>query len=291
MRIARIIGIGLAALALAATGASADSAADQVKAKLDSGMSPHAARGYARERGATDLSASLRLDSAFLWPIELRAGVNYRVYGACDDDCTDVDMEIYGTDGALIERDIARDATPFVQVTPAAAGRFYVRIWLSDCSSEPCFVGARIVSGGRPEERAPDQLAGGPDNEYSDVVHDELEDSGAAHLQAGYQTFGDDVIEALQTGDEGHRTVLRLEAGRAYLFQGACDQDCSDVDLEVLDPRGRSVARDVATDDRPVVGVEPTATGDYTVHIWLAQCSVAPCFAGVRSYVRGRGRR
>jgi hypothetical protein len=63
-------------------------------------------------------------------------------------------MEIYGADGRFVERDVARDDTPFVQITPLQTGRHYVRIWLYACAAEPCFIGARVVSGGEPTARA-----------------------------------------------------------------------------------------------------------------------------------------
>jgi hypothetical protein len=121
----------------------------QARAALEAGMTPHAARGYRADRGQADLITPLRLDAGFLWPVRLRRGVAYRVYGACDADCSDLDMEIYDADGLLVERNDAVDATPFVQIRPARAGTYYVRLWLADCVAEPCFVGARVVSGGR----------------------------------------------------------------------------------------------------------------------------------------------
>lgn len=146
------LGAGLALAALAG-GAQAQDYAAQARAYLEYGMEVHEAAGYARERTIPDLATPLRLDRPFLWSVYLREGVNYRVYGACDDDCSDLDMEIYSADGNLVERDVARDDTPFVQVTPLQTGRHYVRLWLYACDAEPCYVAARVVSGGEPIAR------------------------------------------------------------------------------------------------------------------------------------------
>jgi hypothetical protein len=81
---------------------------------------------------------------------------------------------------------------------------------------------------------------------------------------------------------------VRLTAGRSYIFQGACDQDCTDVDLELLDARNTSLVSDVATDDRPVLRYTAPRTADYTVRVWVAQCTVEPCYVGLRSYARNR---
>jgi hypothetical protein len=89
-----------------------------------------------------------------LWSVYLREGLNYRVYGACDDDCSDLDMEIYGADGHLADRDVATNDTPYVQITASQSGRHYVRIWLYQCSNQPCFIAARVVEGGAPAPRA-----------------------------------------------------------------------------------------------------------------------------------------
>jgi hypothetical protein len=142
---------GLAVTAWGAPNALADDT--RVRNYLEHGMAVHAAAGYVRERTIPDLETPLRLDHPHLWSIELNEGVNYRVYGACDDACADLDMEIYGADGALVERDSARDDTPFVQITPTQSGRHFVRLWLYACAAESCAVAARVMSGGSPAPR------------------------------------------------------------------------------------------------------------------------------------------
>jgi len=146
-----------AVLALSAEAAAQQDHRRQLLGYLEHGLTPHAALGYAPERTAPDLITPLQLDRPYLWSIYLLEGVNYRIYGACDDDCSDLDMEIYGADGNFVDRDTARDDTPYVQVTPAATGRHYVRIWLYACAAEPCHIAARVLSGGRPAERAAEQ--------------------------------------------------------------------------------------------------------------------------------------
>jgi hypothetical protein len=64
-----------------------------------------------------------------------------------DDACADLDMGIYGADGALVERDNAGDDTPFVQITPTQSGRHFVRLWLYACAAETCAIAARVTSG------------------------------------------------------------------------------------------------------------------------------------------------
>lgn len=157
----RALGAGLALLAMPVGAAAKEDYSRQVLSYLEHGLQRHAAAGYAPELTIPDMVEPLRLDHPYLWSVYLRAGVNYRVYGACDIDCSDLDMEIYGADGHFVERDAARDDTPYVQITPARTGRHYVRLWLYACTAEPCHVAARVVSGGAPaprdEPNAPDR--------------------------------------------------------------------------------------------------------------------------------------
>lgn len=281
--------------ALGAPGAVAQDYESQVRGYLESGMGPHAERGYHRDRTIPDITVPLRLQHPYLWSVYLRAGENYRIYAACDNDCSDIDMEIYGADGNLVERDVAADDTPYVQITPAQSGRAYVRIWVYACENEPCYVAARVMVGGRPAEResaGPSPRASDDgdeiDSEYIDIVREELDQAGEAHESAGYARFGEDMVEPVELNSNGYTMSVTLSAGASYLFQGACDQDCSDVDMEILDPRGRQVALDVESDDQPRVAVEPRQSGQYSVRIWLAQCSVEPCYTGIRGYQRRR---
>jgi hypothetical protein len=114
----------------------------------------HASLGYRRDQSNADILVPLQLESPYLWSVYLREGLNYRVYGACDNDCSDLDMEIYGADGHLADRDVTTNDTPYVQITASQSGRHYVRIWLYQCSNQPCFIAARVVEGGAPAPRA-----------------------------------------------------------------------------------------------------------------------------------------
>jgi hypothetical protein len=287
-RLAMVLGAACAFLLAGISAASAQNEyEDQVRSYLEAGMEAHSAHGYSRVGSVSDLLAPLMRERPKIWTVRLRQGVNYRIYGACDNDCSDLDMEIYDTEGELADRDVATDDTPYVQITPSRSGLHYVRLWVFTCETEPCYAGARVVSGGTPterEEQAPEQSAEGED--YIGVVRAELDGAGAAHLAAGYQVLGEDAIEPIALSGEGYRQTVRLESGASYLFQGACDQDCTDVDMEILDPAGAQAAQDVATDDRPQVSVTPRRSGDYVVRVWLAQCTVEPCYVGLRGYRR-----
>jgi hypothetical protein len=150
----KALGAGLAVVIASANATAQDAGAErQVRAYLEHGLARHAALGYAADPTVPDVVTPLRLDHPYLWPVYLVAGQSYRIYGACDDGCADLDMEIYAADGQLADRDTAGDDTPYVQITPARSARAYVRIWLYACRAEPCYVAARVTTGGTPAPR------------------------------------------------------------------------------------------------------------------------------------------
>lgn len=89
---------------------------------------------------------------------------------------------------------------------------------------------------------------------------------------------------ALRRADQDRQVeqTYELEAGVTYRVVGACDADCSNMDLEVFDPAGASVGVDRQPNDHPYVEFTPTVTGQYRVHPWVVVCRTRPCYGGVR---------
>ena len=92
----------------------------------------------------------------------------------------------------------------------------------------------------------------------------------------------EDVLTAIQPGTD-HQYQVALTGGTAYVFVGACDADCSNVDLELLDGgTGAVVGSDLLDDDYPVVQYTPASNANYFVRIILRTCTQAPCYVGAR---------
>jgi hypothetical protein len=78
--------------------------------------------------------------------------------------------------------------------------------------------------------------------------------------------------------------TVQLTEGRQYRFLAAGDDDTSDLDIDIQDSSGKSVATDVETSATAAVPFTPTAAGRYTVRLRLyssknnVQCF---CFAAV----------
>jgi len=92
------------------------------------------------------------------------------------------------------------------------------------------------------------------------------------------------VIGMLEDGGTSYFEV-KLESGISYLFTGACDQDCTDLDLRLV--RGADfevVESDVETDDVPVIIFTAPSTALYLVGVDMADCSEDICYFGFRAY-------
>lgn len=89
---------------------------------------------------------------------------------------------------------------------------------------------------------------------------------------------------ALAVG-EAESLEVQLTGGRQYLFVGACDQNCLDIDIRVLDPSDRRVVEeDVLPDDLPVVAISPSDDAGFSVEVKMFECSAASCNWGVHLY-------
>jgi hypothetical protein len=95
-------------------------------------------------------------------------------------------------------------------------------------------------------------------------------------LARGYRADGD-----LMSGPAGSRTTqvrtVTLQEGQRYAIQAVCDQDCVDLDLELLSPSGATLAQDVALDDTPHLEFTASAGGSYQLKVVMYSCRVDTC--------------
>lgn len=79
------------------------------------------------------------------------------------------------------------------------------------------------------------------------------------------------------------RTTLAVEGGQRYTLVAVCDDDCTDMDLRVLDGR-YLLAEDVSTDAHATVALTPARGGQLTVEVVMAACAQSPCHFAVGVY-------
>lgn len=117
--------------------------------------------------------------------------------------------------------------------------------------------------------------------------HAQLQQVVSNYLDNVQKNFGPNMnnagqeLASLQPGTS-YDWGVSLEAGVRYLVVGACDNECSNVDIQLVDPGGSVVAQDVLADDFPVVDFTPAASGAYQVRMLMRTCTFAPCYAGAR---------
>jgi hypothetical protein len=123
----------------------------------------------------------------------------------------------------------------------------------------------------------------------------QLEQLVAGYLNNIQQQFGQGLAPAPGFADRvagmqpqtDDRWVVDLVGGTPYRILGACDNECSNMDIELIDMNtGGVIASDVLPDDFPVVDYTPTANGRYMVRMIMQTCTVAPCYAGARVLAR-----
>ncbi|MFT3728175.1 MAG: PPC domain-containing protein [Terricaulis sp.] len=95
-----------------------------------------------------------------------------------------------------------------------------------------------------------------------------------------------DQIAAIQPGHD-YRWQVNMQGGKQYKVLGGCDNECNNVDIELIDGSGAVVANDTAPDDRPVVSFTPASNGQYIVRMILQTCTVGPCYVGARVVTEG----
>lgn len=75
-----------------------------------------------------------------------------------------------------------------------------------------------------------------------------------------------------------------VAADSSTLFLGLCDDDCTDLDLVLIDGAGAVVDSDQLPDDYPIVTAQ--TPGSYMIEVRMAACRAAPCRYGVQAYTR-----
>lgn len=135
-----------------------------------------------------------------------------------------------------------------------------------------------------PPPPAPAPTGNTNDAQLRQLVSGYLDNYGQ-QLAGGYQrnTALSDYVAPLQPG-QTMNWGIRLQPGVTYKIIGACDNECSDVDLTVVDSRGTQIDQDILLDDYPVLDFTVPADGFYSVQISMVTCTAAPCYAAARVY-------
>jgi hypothetical protein len=71
----------------------------------------------------------------------LEAGYTYQFLGKCDNDCDDLDLKLFDSDGTLRDYDTRDDDYPLVSYTPRYTRTFTLRVIMASCATPNCWSG------------------------------------------------------------------------------------------------------------------------------------------------------
>lgn len=98
----------------------------------------------------------------------------------------------------------------------------------------------------------------------------------------GFEHNGFSVHQSLKRGERKTYTIHTTK-GKQYALVGLCDNDCSDLDLTLLDEDGDVVGRDYEGDDLPML--QFTAhRNSYKVRVEMEKCSTSTCYVRVKGF-------
>lgn len=120
--------------------------------------------------------------------------------------------------------------------------------------------------------------------EFRELARGYLDDA-ARELAQGFSPVAglqDQVVGMQPT--EVHAWRLDLKRGETYRIIAECDNECSDLDMELMDPSGKIVERDTLPDSTPIINIAPPRDSAYTARLVMKTCTMAPCYAAARLY-------
>lgn len=135
--------VALAGMAVAPT-AFAQSAEyiRQLSAQLSSARSSFVPNNYRLVTGPdNDILSQGDSDD---YNVTLQGGRSYKLIGVCDNDCSDLDITLYDSDGDVVDRDLLDDDKPVVSVSGKSGGRYRMNVSMAGCSTGSCYYSVAV---------------------------------------------------------------------------------------------------------------------------------------------------
>jgi hypothetical protein len=122
------------------------------------------------------------------------------------------------------------------------------------------------------------------------LIHQAKLDSRIAAVVAPYVAAGyteDRRLDPAVLAGSGSEVVdLELSADREHVVLAVCDDDCSDLDLTLIDENDNVVDEDYAVDARPMVTVIPAWSGTFHANVEMIECFADDCLYTLAVYSR-----
>lgn len=78
------------------------------------------------------------------YTVTLQGGRSYKLVGVCDNDCSDLDITLYDSDGDVVDRDMLNDDQPVVSVSGKSSGRYRMNVLMASCSTSVCYYSVAV---------------------------------------------------------------------------------------------------------------------------------------------------
>ena len=137
--------------------------------------------------------------------------------------------------------------------------------------------------GGRSQ---PSTLAPSGGNQYTQQVDRYLARLAGNASAQGYTRLAAGPVHGYLRDNETASHTMEVTGGNSYVLMGACDNDCTDVDLKIYDQGGTLLMQDIAVDDTPVLLFQANGSGRYRVQVIMATCNRNPCYYGIQLMAR-----
>jgi len=202
----------------------------------------------------------------------------YWVYGACDADCSNIDLLGSDASGAEVDTDALEDNAPVLWIEPGSSGdKLTVTILMAECATDTCVTGVGLYEAGAREERESYQARVARESQeilrYLTLLSDE------DHVLVS------DILIGEAGQDDRLEFAFDIDPRKTYLVFGGCAGDCRDIDLRALAPSGGTVDEDLSEDALPILTIKPGSSGaTLTVILEMAACGTLVCTAGVGLY-------
>ncbi|MDZ4702034.1 MAG: hypothetical protein SH809_20150 [Rhodothermales bacterium] len=115
---------------------------------------------------------------------------------------------------------------------------------------------------------------------YAQQVWDQLQNHYTTITDLGGEyALQNYVMGSIHAGEDDLWTFY-FDEGTEYIISAACDNDCTDIDVKILNEDGEVVQEDTKDDDQPLVAFTPKVSAGYEVEVKMYKCSEEPCYFG-----------
>ena len=122
-------------------------------------------------------------------------------------------------------------------------------------------------------------------NQYQQQIQNQINQASTLVKSQGYNPDRTPMMGSLND-DAEESVMINLNAGMHYAMVGVCDNDCTDVDLQLFGGDSTKLAEDVDTDDKPVLQFVAPYTGQYRMKVLMPSCNQNPCYYGVQVFMK-----